>query len=189
MASFKIFEPLLLRQEGGYANKSGDSGGETWEGVARNYYPNWPGWAIIDANKSHFPSNDYIGWRTFSIYLRTLPALQILVDTFYEKYFWDEMQGDNIANQSIANFIGDWGVNAGLGVPIKHAQKLLGLNQDGKLGPNTLSALNAENNAAFFAKMKQERIQFYYDVVKAHPEDKQFLGDWLKRTDSFSYSN
>lgn len=189
MADFKVFEPILLKQEGGYANKAGDSGGETWMGVARNYYPKWPGWAIIDDNKSHLPSNDRIGWGLFSRFLRTLPALQTLVDNFYETTFWDTMQGDAITSQSLANFIGDWGVNAGLTVPVKHAQRLLGLIDDGKVGPKTIAALNANSNAAFFAKLKQERINFYYDVVKAHPEDRQFLGDWLQRTNSFTYQN
>jgi len=189
MADFKIFEPILLKQEGGYANKKNDSGGETWMGIARNYYPKWSGWTILDANKNHLPSNDYAGWKAFSIYLRTLPNLQILVDSFYKKTFWDQMQGDLIANQSIANFIGDWGVNAGLGVPIKHAQKILGLLQDGGLGPKTLAAINSVDGLSFFTKMKQERIQFYYDVIKAHPEDKQFLSGWLERTNYFKYQS
>lgn len=189
MASFKLFEPILLKQEGGYANKIGDRGGETWEGIARNFYPNWSGWSIIDSVKSHLPSNDSKGWKLFSSYLYTLPSLQILVDIFYKTIFWDKMKGDEINNQSIANFIGDWGVNAGLSVPIKHAQIILGLIQDGIMGPNTINSLNTTNGQMFFDSMRKERLNFYTAVVVAHPEDRQFLSDWISRTNSFKYSN
>lgn len=188
MANFKVFEPILLKNEGGYANKAGDAGGETWMGVAKNYFPKWAGWAIIDANKAHLPSNDRNGWKVFSIYLRTLSDLQALVDTFYYTTFWKQMQGDSITNQSIANFIGDWGVNAGLSVPIKHAQKVLGLHDDGIMGPNTLNAINSANGLSFFSSMKQERLAFYNAVIVAHPEDEQFRSDWIERTNSFKYS-
>ena len=178
MANYKVFEPILLKQEGFYAKKKNDSGGETWEGIARNYYPNWPGWAIIDSYKSN-PDFPHV--------LRSDVKLQALVDTFYETYFWDELEGDNIQNQSVANFLGDWGVNAGLSIPIKHAQLLIGVTSDGKMGPHTLSALNAATNADFFSKLQQARIVFYEAVVQAHPEDKEFMSDWIERTKSFTF--
>lgn len=190
MASFDIFKPILYAQEGYYANKKGDSGGETWIGVARNYYPKWTGWPIIDANKKYLPmtGKESDRWKIFSKYLLTnVPQLQPLVDQFYLVNFWSLMQGNAINNQSIANFIGDWGVNAGLTVPVKHAQEVLGLIQDGHLGPKTLEAINSANGSDFFAKLKQERIEFYHAVVKNHPEDEQFLDNWLERTNSFTY--
>jgi len=178
MASYQLFEPILLKQEGFYAKKKNDSGGETWEGIARNKYPDWAGWAIVDSykNNSDFPH-----------VLRSDTALQVLVDHFYEVTFWNELEGDQIQNQSVANFMGDWGVNAGLSIPIKHAQLLIGVASDGKMGPLTLAALNAQDNAEFFSKLQQSRLVFYDAVVAAHPEDEEFMSDWITRTKSFTY--
>ena len=178
MANFQIFWPILLNDEGFYANKPGDTGGETWEGISRNNYPNWVGWSIVDSHK---------GRPDFPHCLRADTTLQALVITFYENHFWEEMQGDAINNQSIANMIGDWGVNAGLSVPVKHTQIILGVDVVGVLGPKTLAAINGANQQDFFNKLKAARIQFYHDVVAAHTNDSQFLGDWLQRTNSITF--
>jgi len=179
MADFKLFWPILLRQEGYYANQAHDSGGETWEGIARNKYPAWSGWAIVDSYRQdpHFPS----------VLKLDLP-LQAKVLSFYKLSQWDAIGADQIQNQSIANFLADWGVNAGLSVPIKHVQKILALDVDGKVGPQTLAAINFTSGPDLFKKLQGEREQFYIDVVTAHPEDKEFLSDWLSRNTSFKFS-
>ena len=46
----KTYFPMLKR-EGFYNNDPDDMGGETYRGVARNYHPQWEGWAIVDARK------------------------------------------------------------------------------------------------------------------------------------------
>ena len=51
-----IFEPafkLLILHEGGYANNKNDIGGETYRGIARNYWPKWVGWKLIDHIKEY----------------------------------------------------------------------------------------------------------------------------------------
>ena len=48
MAKFQIAEAITGRNEGGYANNSADTGGETYAGIARNYWPKWQGWKYID---------------------------------------------------------------------------------------------------------------------------------------------
>ena len=51
----KTFDELfegVIKHEGYYANVSGDRGGETYMGVARNLHPNWEGWPVIDLYKS-----------------------------------------------------------------------------------------------------------------------------------------
>jgi lysozyme family protein len=192
MADFKIFEPILLAQEGGWCNKPGDNGGETWEGIAYNYFHNWPGWPIISRIKSQigFPAS---GWTTAQVHalnneLRANGELDDLVDKFYECAEWDAIMGDQIENQSIANFLADWGVNAGMSVPVKHAQQILNLPDDGKMGPLTLAAINAANGRTFFTQLQAARKQFYLDIIAAHPSFIQFKDTWMTRTASFKYS-
>lgn len=180
MANFQLFKPLLYKQEGFYSNDPADSGGETWRGISRNNYPKWAGWAFVDAHRSDpdFPN-----------VLRGLPLLSDLCDKFYECHEWDTIQADDITNQSIANFLVDWEVNAGIGAPIEHAQILLGLPADGIMGPRTLGALNAlREGETFFEQLQQARVNFYRDVVRAHPKDAKFLRNWIDRTMSFRYS-
>jgi lysozyme family protein len=180
MADFKTFEPILLQQEGFYSNKAKDSGGETWEGISRNNYPKWAGWAIVDSYKTN---------AAFPHILRTDPQLQNLVDAFYKCDEWDTMLGDQIANQSIANFLVDWEVNAGEGAPVRHAQEILGITADGQMGPHTLAAINGADGESLFYKLQGARKQFYLDVVAKNPQDKVFLDDWLQRNASFKFTS
>lgn len=179
MASFDKFWPILLKQEGYYANAVNDSGGETWIGISRNNYPAWSGWPIIDS---------YKGKPNFVPNLKLDIVLQSKVISFYKTSQWDTILGDQITNQSIANFMADWGVNSGMSTPVKHAQKVLNLDVDGKVGPHTLAAINSADGVSFFVTMKQERIDFYHAVVAAHPQDQEFLSNWLERTNSFTYT-
>lgn len=184
MADFKLFWPLLSHNEGGYVSKEQaeakhDSGGETYEGISRNNFPAWSGWALIDSYKPQ---------ATFPGILRRDHTLQDLVLKFFKTSFWDVLKADQVKNQSIANFLADWGVNAGSSVPVKHAQDVLGVNVDGKVGAATLAAINGADGPDFFTKMQGERKQFYLDVVENHPDDKGELDGWLKRNDSFSYT-
>lgn len=45
MAEFTEAFEEMIRNEGGYVlhNVAGDSGGDTYAGVARRYHPNWAG--------------------------------------------------------------------------------------------------------------------------------------------------
>jgi lysozyme family protein len=178
MANFALFFPILLENEGYYSNVQGDTGGETWEGISRNNFPNWKGWEVIDSYKEN---------ENFPHILRSDNNLQQLVESFYKPEFWDIIKGDEILNQSLANFIADFGVNSGISIPIKHVQQILGVDVDGKIGPATLQALNSVSEPDFFNELKQARIKFYHDVVSAHPSDEKFLSNWLERTNSFIY--
>lgn len=178
MADFNKFLPILLKQEGYYSNAAGDTGGETWEGISRNNCPAWSGWLIVDSYR-HLPD--------FPRNLRADTDLQAKVNAFYKTSQWDAIQGDLILNQSLANFIADWGINAGMSTPVKHLQEILSIAVDGKVGPHTLAAINGADWPDLFAKLQGARKQFYLDVVRAHPGNKQFLSNWLERTASFIY--
>lgn len=104
MADFiKAFENTM-HAEGGYVNDPDDPGGETYKGVARKRNSKWEGWIDIDLlkQKQNFPKN-----------LDQDESLQIKIRDFYEVNYWDKIQGDNIADQDVAESIFDFAVNAG----------------------------------------------------------------------------
>ena len=193
MASFLTAFPIVENNEGFYAHVPGDSGGETWIGIARNANPSWGGWPIIDSYKINggWPGATYREQVAYANkVLRADTRLQNLVIAFYENTEWHQIDGDEIQNDSIADFILDWGVNAGLTIPVKHLQQILGFSQseqDGKIGPQTLQSLNESNQENIFNALKAARIQFYHAVIAAHPDYQKFLPEWLERTNEMTF--
>lgn len=88
----------MIRNEGGYVlhKVSGDRGGQTYAGIARNFYPDWDGWDLIDRNDM-----DNI-------------QLTHMVREFYRKNFWGKVKGDKISHQRIAETLFDFSLNAGV---------------------------------------------------------------------------
>lgn len=173
MAIFKSFLFLLKSIEGGYLSASmaasiDDSGGETYKGVARNYHPNWAGWAIVDAWKAK--NGGSLPWK-YIIPDRTLDAL---VDSFYKNEFWDYFSADKIKNQSLANLVVDFGVNSGEKTAAMQVQKALGLAVDGIVGKDTLAALNRAPMEAF-NRIKERRREFIQTSGKIKPTVKEIL--------------
>jgi hypothetical protein len=50
-SNYKEAYKATCKFEGGYANDKNDTGGETYKGIARNYWPKWAGWKTVDASK------------------------------------------------------------------------------------------------------------------------------------------
>ena len=101
--------------------------------------------------------------------------------------YWDTVKGDCIKNQSIADLVADWHINAGVKA-IKRIQRMFGCTADGIVGKVTLSYLNSPNPEAIFYRIRDERENYYLDIVKNDPSQRVFLNGWLRRARSFEYS-
>lgn len=112
MADFSIAYAPLAGFEGGWCNVQGDSGGETYAGIARRYWPGWPGWKIIDGEKDH--SSFASGASAFTRHLATVPGLSDLVSGWYRSEWWDRL-GLAALPQDLANEIFEQSVNLGKG--------------------------------------------------------------------------
>ena len=173
MANFtKAYEKVIIN-EGGYVNDPKDSGGETFKGVSRVFNPTWQGWQIIDKFKTDklFPS----------ILYRNL-ELEKLINMFYKFNYWDKCMLDNIDNQEIAESIFDFGVNAGVKVSSKLAQKICNVDSDGIIGIKSIDAINSVKPEYFMPYFKIGRIEHYLDCVKNNSNNQKFLYGWIKRT-------
>jgi len=187
MASFNEAFDLVMGYEGGYDNDPYDVGGETYKGIARNYYPDWEGWKIIDeARKSSaFPHN-----------LQDISELDEKVRMFYKILYWNIFWGDLIPNQAIANELFDCGVNLGTHRAIKYLQIALNiLNRNGVLyddivedgiyGPATHNVLNTYlsiDDPVFIVKIINILQGMHYiEYMKKSPTQERFARGWLKR--------
>jgi lysozyme family protein len=65
----------------------------------------------------------------------------------------------------------------------------LGLKVDGVMGTNTIANTNAVEPTKILALLKQERIDFYNQIVKNNPSQSKWLKGWLNRTnDVFDFA-
>lgn len=163
MSDYATAYEAMIVNEGGYklSNVSGDRGGMTYAGIARNMWPRWEGWASIDAGSEP-------------------PA--VLVKQFYKANFWDPLRLDDVMSQSIARSIFDFGVNAGTGTAAKLAQVVVGVTPDGKIGPQSLAALNLADPDLFAARYTIAKMARYRDIVVRDRTQQKFLLGWLNRT-------
>lgn len=180
MADFRIAYGLLKSLEGGYVNHPKDNGGETYKGIARNSWPNWSGWRLIDSAKNSggsFPAN-----------LMGNTALESLVEQFYRTEFWNRFRGDEIRPQGIANEMLEVCVNFGLSVGVRFFQgasnivSSIRVEEDGIFGGATLAALNRVTDALHFLQVVNAlTAERYLRIVRNDPSQRVFLKGWLAR--------
>ena len=172
MADFEGFAGKVLRLEGGFVNHPADKGGPTKYGV------------ILSTWKEHGYDKDKDG---------DIDAEDIRLlsedDAKYiaKKVFWDFFQADFILNQSIAEFIVDWGYNSGRVTVAKKLQKLLNVSADGLIGVQSLNAINCADQQNLFDALKVARRVFIDNIVEQRPDQAVFYRGWINRIDSFKY--
>ena len=147
---------LVLQHEGGYVHHALDPGGRTNLGVTQKVW------------------EQYVGHKVDEQTMRSLT--KELVAPLYKKNYWDVVCGD-VLPAGCDYLLFDFAVNAGASRAIKTAQKSLGINADGALGPITTQALltaNAEDFIRVFSAAKES----FYRSLNNFPT---FGKGWLNR--------
>ena len=164
MADYKKLIPFILKWEGGFTNDPADRGGATMKGITIGTFAAY-------RNTKGKPAPTVTDLKNISD--------QEWEDVF-KSLFWDRWHADNIKTQSIANILVDWVWASGkYGITIP--QRILGVTQDGVVGPKTIEALNARDADKLFAQLRQARINFVETIVKRNPLQGKFLNGWKKR--------
>ena len=190
MAKVELLLPKILKWEGGFVNDPIDSGGATNKGVTLATYKTY--------RKAH-------GMKPPTIAdLKKITDDEVL--SILKEFYWDKMRADDIANQSIANLCVNtlWGSGTGY---IRTIQGVLGVKQDGVVGPVTLAAINGHpSQKILFQKLWNRRKKFFEDIVansvvayerkvgrqatereKLKYTKKRFLRGWLNRLNDFQF--
>lgn len=194
MADFKPVLVSILKNEGGWVNDPDDNGGETWQGVARNYYPNWKGWAIIDRIKKANPKATAKAIAGKASILNTAlyaqADLKRMVAEFYEALYWDVNKLDFIKDQQLAANVCDCGVNCGVKTGAKMLQRAYNnvrysgrplLDDDGIIGNGTLTAINATNARLIYEEYNNLRKAYYDAIIARKPSQIKFKKSWYSR--------
>lgn len=167
MAEYKVLIPFILKWEGGYAEIKGDRGGATNMGVTLSTFQQ-----VFGSDK-------------------TKEDLKQLTDGeweyIYRTTFWTKVKGSQIADQSIANVIADWAWHSGTANAAKRVQEIVGVTTDGIIGAKTIAAINAQSPLPLFGKIKERRLSFLNNIVKANPSQKKFLKGWTNRVNAIIY--
>jgi lysozyme family protein len=155
-ANFEACMAEVFKHEGGYVNDPHDPGGETNMGISKRSYP-----------------KENIRGMTRE------RAAQI-----YRKDFWDKLKCDDLpAGLDLVAF--DAGVNSGPARGAKWLQQAVGVDADGKIGPQTIAAAQTTYGPAAVQRAIGFRLAFMM-AAKA-PGGKRLWDDfgkgWQRRCD------
>jgi lysozyme family protein len=148
----------LLENEGGYCNDAGDPGGMTCWGVTHIDWHEWTG---------HEPSEAE---------MRALTPAD--VEPLYKAKYWAKLVCDFMPS-GVDYAVFDYGVNSGVGRAARIIQKLVGVVQDGQIGPQTIAAINAADAAGLIEDLCDEREAFLHSLSTFHI----FGKGWINRVE------
>lgn len=123
---------LIMEHEGGEVNDPNDPGGHTKYGISKRAYP--------DLNIGEITEDD---------------ARRI-----YKADYWDRIRGDELP-EPVAIGVFDMAVNAGNRTAVQLLQRVLGVTDDGIIGPVTLRAAHDANQHWLSVRYAAERISYY----------------------------
>jgi len=130
---------LVLIHEGGWADHPKDPGGATMKGVTLATFRQF---VKPNATKAD---------------LRNITDQQLA--TVYQKHYWDAVKADQLPD-GLDYAVFDYAVNSGPTRAAKHLQAVLGVHQDGIIGPATLAAANRQPAVDVIKALCARRMTF-----------------------------
>lgn len=150
----------LLKHEGGYSDHPADPGGRTNLGVTQRAYEDWVAHPVSERIMRNL----------------TIPSVRAL----YKARYWDVVRGNDLP-LGLDLCVFDFGVNAGPGRAARYLQRLVGVAEDGQIGPKTLIAASVyvKTHGLREAIMRYQNARDgYYQKLKTFPT---FGRGWLRR--------
>ncbi|CAN7372412.1 glycoside hydrolase family 108 protein [Aminobacter sp. LjRoot7] len=130
---------LVLKHEGGWSDHPADPGGATMKGVT---LANFRRYVKPGATKDD---------------LRRITDAQLA--TVYRRFYWDAVHGAELPD-GVDYAVFDFAVNSGPGRAAKYLQGVVGVVQDGRIGPATIAATKAMMRATAINDLCDKRMKF-----------------------------
>lgn len=169
MIDTRYYECLdfVLRSEGRFSNRAGDRGGITNYGITQRTYNTW------------------LEMRGKSLRGVMLIAMSE-VRAIYQEYFWEPVKA-RLLWQPLDLVLFDASVQHGPGRAARWLQQVVGSEQDGQIGPRTLTSLlnyTTENTKRDTIRHYMDiRSAFYAQIIDNDPSQEQFKKGWKNRMD------
>jgi lysozyme family protein len=168
----KVAFDILMEDEGGVSNWSGDSGGLTFAGITMKWFPKWTGWkAINKLLDEEFPDlkvpYEIPPYKRLEEFNKiALPLVYDDLSKFYEEFFYNKMWLHKIDNQAFCTIVFNMAVLAGKRKTTIKLQKLVGEKMDGVMGIKTYTAIqnNLAQNDELIYKFMLEMIEHYVSL-------------------------
>ena len=141
---FDACMPFIFKAEGGYSDNPADPGGPTNFGITLatlRAYDGDPNLTAEDVKK-------------------LTPAM---AKEIYLTAYWNRMQCGALPS-GLDLEVFDFGVNSGPAESVKTLQRLVGVTQDGSVGPITLAAVRQFNVGDLIGRFAQARLAFYQSL-------------------------
>jgi lysozyme family protein len=140
-ARFDACMPFIFKAEGGYSDTPGDSGGPTNFGITLATLKAYDGDQNLTADAVKALTPD-------------------MAKEIYRTAYWNRMQCGSLP-PGLDLEVFDFGVNAGPSEAVKMLQKIVGVTQDGSIGPITLAALGQLKPKDVIGRYSDARLAFY----------------------------
>lgn len=154
--SFEKALAHVLKSEGGFVNHPNDPGKATNLGCTQAVWEEWCGHPVTEkAMRSLTPAD---------------------VAPLYKRKYWDKVKADSLP-EGIDYCVFDTAINSGPGRAIKLLQGVVGVDQDGDIGPKTLGAVKAFDPKELIQDYSKRRLSFMMDL----PAWQHFGKGWTNR--------
>jgi lysozyme family protein len=155
-----LIDRILVR-EGGYVDHPADRGGPTNMGITMP--------TLMEHRHAPVTAED----------VKALTKDEAR-DIYYKRYLEDTSIW-KIPGPEIRAAMLDAAVNHGPSAAIKMLQEILGVTQDGNLGPITLTAIPHLNEWKLVARLQAARAGTYARLIIHDPQQRVFAAGWLLR--------
>jgi lysozyme family protein len=160
-SNFQRALPLFLKHEGGFVNHPNDPGGATNKGVTIATY------------------RRYINRNGTVADLKRITDAQVAI--VYKQQYWDRVQGDLLPS-GVDYAVADFAINSGPSRGAKHLQAVVGVAQDGQIGPITLAAVRERDPSDIIRRLCANRLAFM-KRIRGGSLWKTFGRGWQRRVD------
>ena len=149
---------MILHHEGLFSAHPSDPGGATMRGVTQAVWEDWVDGPVTEDE------------------MRSLTVAD--VTPIYKRRYWDRVKADDLpSGVDFCTF--DLAVNGGTGRGAKMLQKVVGVTQDGGIGPQTLAAVAKMDPVDIIEQYAAEREAFYRRLKTFDT----FGRGWLRRNE------
>tara|TARA_R100001129_G_C5300159_1_gene242327 strand:- start:71 stop:598 length:528 start_codon:yes stop_codon:yes gene_type:complete len=130
----------VLEHEGGYVDHPEDPGGRTNMGITQAVYERYLGRDVTEEEMKDMKIGD--------------------VRLIYRENYWDRVKGDDLPS-GIDFCVFDWAVNSGVSRASKALQKIVGVTDDGVIGPITIKETYKCDRNTVILNLTRAREDFY----------------------------